>query len=137
MNELDLLNLVRSAGQEVSGDFAQVTTITFAMVVAIYYFLHQAGPRMKVFAFALYTSGMMMYYGMMIQQSSVTQGGLIALHQIPSATRSLPTQWLLGIKDSWVGTAETILVNAVFWILWLGTSYLLFFWEKPREGAES
>ena len=43
MSELDLLNLARSCGQSVNGDFAQVTTITFAIVVAIYYFLRQAG----------------------------------------------------------------------------------------------
>lgn len=48
MSELDLLNLARSCEQSISSDFAQVITITFAMVVAIYYFLHQAGIRMKI-----------------------------------------------------------------------------------------
>ena len=37
MSELDLLNLARSCGQNISSEFAQVITITFAMVVAIYY----------------------------------------------------------------------------------------------------
>ena len=37
MSEFDLLNLARSRGQSVNSDFAQVITITFAMVVAIYY----------------------------------------------------------------------------------------------------
>jgi hypothetical protein len=40
MSELDLLNLARSCGQSVRDSFAQIITITFAMVVAIYYFLH-------------------------------------------------------------------------------------------------
>ncbi len=57
MSELDLLNLARSSGQIITSDFAQVITITFAMVVAIYYFLHQAGIRMKIFAFTIYTIG--------------------------------------------------------------------------------
>lgn len=57
MSELDILNLARSRGHSISSEFAQVITITFAMVVAIYYFLHQAGSRMKVFAFAIYTCG--------------------------------------------------------------------------------
>ena len=43
MSQLDILNLARSCGQTTSSDFAQVITITFAMVIAIYYFLHQAG----------------------------------------------------------------------------------------------
>jgi hypothetical protein len=63
MSELDLLNLARSCGQSVNSDFAQVITITFAMVIATYYFLHQAGIRMKLFAFAIYTCGMLAYLG--------------------------------------------------------------------------
>ena len=63
MSELDLLSLARSCGQSVNSDFAQVITITFAMVIATYYFLHQAGIRMKLFAFAIYTCGMLAYLG--------------------------------------------------------------------------
>lgn len=70
MNEIDLLNLARGCGQSISSDFAQVITVTFAMVVAIYYFLHQAGIRMKLFAFTIYTCGMLAYYGMMLLETS-------------------------------------------------------------------
>ena len=52
MSQLEILNLARSCRQTIDSDFAQVITITFAMVVAIYYFLHQAGVRMKIFASA-------------------------------------------------------------------------------------
>jgi len=79
MSELDLLNLARSCGQTVSSDFAQVITITFAMVVAIYYFLHQAGIRMKILAFAIYTCGMLAYLGMMLLESGVNSGAQQAL----------------------------------------------------------
>jgi hypothetical protein len=44
------------------------------MVVAIYYFLHQAGIRMKVFAFTIYTCGMLAYLGMMLMESGVGVG---------------------------------------------------------------
>lgn len=44
------------------------------MVVAIYYFLHQAGIRMKVFAFAIYTCGMFAYLGMMLLESGMAMG---------------------------------------------------------------
>ncbi len=74
ISELDLLNLVRSCGQTISTDFAQVITITFAMVVAIYYFLHQAGIRMKIFAFAIYTCGMLAYLGMMLRNRALPWG---------------------------------------------------------------
>jgi len=136
LSELDLLNLARSCGQTISGDFAQVITITFAMVVAIYYFLHQAGIRMKIFAFAIYTCGMLAYLGMMLLESGVIMGALRALREIPRAEQSLPTQSYLGMRMSWVGTTATVLLNLVYWVLWLGTGYLLFFWRKPASRGE-
>jgi hypothetical protein len=133
MSELDLLNLARSCGQSISSDFAQVIGITFAMVIAIYYFLHQAGIRMKFFAFAIYTCGMLAYLGMMLLESNVGVGAQDLLHAIPEATRSLPTVHYLAVRGSWVGMTSSILLNLVYWVLWLGTGYLLFFWRKPAE----
>lgn len=133
MSQLDLLNLARSCGQNISSDFAQVITITFAMVVAIYYFLHQAGIRMKIFAFTIYTCGMLAYLGMMLMESGVGLGAQQALSAIPVTAQELPTQYYLSLRSSWVGTTSSILLNLVFWVLWLGTGYLLFFWKKPRQ----
>lgn len=133
MTELDLLNLARASGQTVSGDFAQVITITFAMVVAIYYFLHQAGIRMKLFAFAIYTCGMLAYLGMMLMESGFAIGVIKALRAIPQAAQALPTQYYLGVRSTRVGTTAPLLLNVVYWVLWLGTSYLLFFWKRPNE----
>ena len=133
MSELDLLNLARSCGQAINSDFAQVITITFAMVVAIYYFLHQAGIRMKVFAFAIYTCGMLTYLGMMLLESGVLTGTIKSLKAIPLGARTVPTQFYLGVRASPVGTISELLLNLVFWVLWLGTGYLLFFWKKPPE----
>jgi hypothetical protein len=131
MSELDLLNLARSCGQSINSEFAQVITITFAMVVAIYYFLHQAGIRMKVFAFVIYTIGVLSYLGMMLMESGVAIGVIAALRAIPAGQRSQPTLMYLGVRESWVGITSTILLNLVYWILWLGTGYMLFFWKKP------
>lgn len=133
MSQLDLLTVARSCGQNISNDFAQVITITFAMVVAIYYFLHQAGIRMKLFAFTIYTCGMLAYLGMMLMESGVGLGAQQALSAIPVTAQDLPTQSYLGLRSSWVGTTSTILLNLVYWVLWLGTGYLLFFWKKPRQ----
>jgi hypothetical protein len=135
MSELDLLNLARSCGEIISSDFAQVITITFAMVVAIYYFLHQAGIRMKIFAYTIYTIGILAYLGMMLLESNVATGALEALRAIPAAEQARPTQHFLAVRASWVGITATILINLAYWILWLGTGYLLFFWRKPSEIA--
>jgi hypothetical protein len=51
MSALELLNLARACTGNITSYFSQVITITFAMVVAIYYFLNQAKLGMKVFAF--------------------------------------------------------------------------------------
>lgn len=133
MTELDLLNLGRACGQSISSDFAQAITITFAMVVAIYYFLHQAGIWMKLFAFTIYTCGMLVYLGMMLLESNVGLAAATTLKGIPEAARSLPTAHYLGVRESWIGVTSSALLNIVFWVLWLGTGYLLFFWRKPAE----
>jgi hypothetical protein len=135
MSQLDLLNLARSGGQTVASEFAQVITITFAMVVAIYYFLHQAGIRMKIFAFVIYTFGVLAYYGMMAMESSVTLSVQGALRAIPENMRDLPIQAYLGVRASWIAKTAQFLLNLVYWILWLGTGYLLFFWKRPLEIA--
>ncbi len=135
MSEIDLLNLARSCGQTISSEFSQVVTITFAMVVAIYYFLHQAGVRMKVFAFTIYTIGILAYLGMMLMESNVGTGAVEALSAIPVAAQSRPTAHFLGVRASWVGITASILLNLVYWVLWLGTGYLLFFWRKPSDIA--
>ena len=135
MSELDLLNLARSSMQSITSDFAQIITITFAMVVAIYYFLHRAGLRMKAFAFSIYTCGMLTFFGMMLMESNVGVGAQQAMRAIPEATRSLPTAQFLGIRASWVGTFSIVLLNLLFLVLWIGTAYLLFFWRKPDESA--
>ena len=135
MSELDLLNLARSSMQSITSDFAQIITITFAMVVAIYYFLHRAGLRMKVFAFSIYTCGMLTFFGMMLMESNVGVGAQQAMRAIPETTRSLPTAQFLGVRSSWVGTFSIVLLNLLFLVLWIGTAYLLFFWRKPDESA--
>lgn len=135
MSEIDLLNLGRSCAETISGDFAQVITITFAMVVAIYYFLYQAGSGMKIFAFTIYTFGMLAYLGMMLMESNVLVGTISALEKIPEAARSAPTTNYLAVRKSGLGRASSLLLNLVFWILWLGTGYLLFFWRRVAKGV--
>ena len=59
VSELDLLNLARSTTEHQVTWFAQIITINFGMVVAIYYFLHGAKLPLKIFTFFAYGVGMM------------------------------------------------------------------------------
>ena len=61
MTELDLLAFARSAVQNEISLFTQVITITFAMIVGIYYFLNQARFMMKLFAFIAYLIGALLF----------------------------------------------------------------------------
>lgn len=72
---------------------------------------------------------------MMLMESGVLLGTVEALRAIPPSAQSSPTQSYLGMRASWVGTTSTLLLNLVYWVLWLGTSYLLFFWKDPRGSA--
>ena len=42
MSETDLLTLAHAYNETITGAFGQIITITFAMVIGIYYFLNQA-----------------------------------------------------------------------------------------------
>ena len=68
---------------------------------------------------------------MMLLESNVGFGAVQTLRVIPAAGQTRPTQYFLAVKGSWVGTTSAGLLNLAYWVLWLGTGYLLFFWRKP------
>jgi hypothetical protein len=131
MTELDLLNLARAATTNELSWFEQMITINFAMVVAIYYFLGAARLPLKLFAFTAYTIGMLVFLGEMLIETNVKAGVMEALHALPSPGR--PTAHYLAVMDSWLGQTTAIVFNSAFWILWIGTVYLLFFWKKGEH----
>jgi hypothetical protein len=135
MTELDLLNMAREHSEDVMAAFGQIVTITFAMVIGIYYFLNQAKIGLKLFAYLIYSIGMFLYFGAMIAHSNVLGGINEALHALPQDHVSRPTLYVLAVNDSWVGTLESVLITGGFWVLWLSIAYLLFFWHKAVHEA--
>ncbi|MBV9990109.1 MAG: hypothetical protein JOZ72_02365 [Alphaproteobacteria bacterium] len=133
MSELDLLNLARSATQDEVSWFAQLITINFAMVVAIYYFLHEAKLALKLFGFVAYMIGSMIYLGEMLIASNIKFAAFTMLKALPSP--SPVTRQLVGVTESWLGITTAVVFNGAFWVLWLGVFYLLFFWR--RRGPQS
>jgi uncharacterized membrane protein len=133
MTELDLLNLARGATANEISWFAQILTINFAMVVAIYYFLNQAKLALRIFGFVAYMIGMLMYWGEMLIEANVKAAALAALKGLPSA--SGPARQFIGVSQSWLGLTTSVVFNLSFWILWIGVFYLLFFWKKAAHEA--
>jgi hypothetical protein len=130
MTEADLLNLAHTYSQDIPSAFGQIITITFAMIVGVYYFLNQAKIGLRIFAYIAYSMGMFLYFGFMLGSSYVARGVYLALRALPAGHTSPATDVFLQVADSWLTAVQTVLINGGFWVLWLGVGYLLFFWRK-------
>ncbi len=131
MTELDLLNLARATTANEIGYFTQMITINFAMIVAIYYFLSQARLAMKLFSFAAYMVGMLLFFAQMLFETNLKFSVLATLKAVPHL--SPVSARYLELYDSWLATVSSVLFNGAVWILCLGIFYLLFFWRKSPE----
>jgi hypothetical protein len=130
VTELDLLNLARSTTANEVSMFGEVIAINFAMIVAIYYFLHQANIAIRIFAFVAYSFGSIMYLSQMLIEANIKGTVFTALKALPVASLSVVSQHYLEVNDSWLGYVASFTFNGAFYILWLGVFYLLFFWRK-------
>ena len=137
MSELDLLNLARSTTEHEVTWFAQMITINFGMVVAIYYFLHGAKIALKIFAFFAYSVGMAVLFGEMLVETNVKAGVIEALRALPSEHLSRPTIHYIAVFDSWVSLVTRITFNLSVWLFWLGVFYLLFLWKRHSKQLDS
>ena len=133
MTELDLLTLARSTTANEISLFTQVVTINFAMVVGLYYFLHRARTAIKVFAFAVYLIGMLLFLGEMLLEASLRVTLIASLKALPHP--SAVAQEYMGLNDTWLAHATSLLFNGAFWVLVIGMGYLTFFWDKDAENA--
>ncbi len=136
MSELDLLNLARSTTEHQVTWFAQMVTINFGMIVAIYYFLHGAKLPLKIFTFFAYSVAMLVLLGEMLVETNIKAGVIEALRALPSEQLSRPSAHYLGVFDSWVSLVTRITFNLSVWLFWLGVFYLLFFWKERQLNSE-
>ena len=137
MSELELLNLARSATEHQVAWFAQMLTINFAMVIAIYYFLNTAKMTLKLFSFFAYSVGMLVLLGQMLGEANVKAGVIEALRALPAAQLSRPSVYYLAFCDSWLALVTHITFNLSVWLLWTGVSYLLFFAQQHWKPGQT
>lgn len=137
MTQIDLINLALSITSAITADFGQIITITFAMVIGIYYFLNSARLGMKIFAFIAYSIGMLMYFGRMIDAGNLTLGIIEQLSAIPQKDWSRPVAHFMAVRGSWVNLLTEGMINVGFWVLWVGIFWLLFFWKKEDRSGPS
>lgn len=132
MTELDLLNLARAATQDEVTWFTQMITISFAMVIAAYYFLHQADLLTRIIAFGAYLVGMLIFWGEMLIESNLKFATMAALKAMPHL--SPVTEQYVGVNSGWLGETVGIVFSSSFWVLWGGIFYLVFLWKKAVRG---
>ena len=138
MGETELIGMVRDVNAQYAVLFGQIITINFAMIVAIYYFLHRSGFLFRIAAFGFYAIGMLALIGMMLEQANYKNQALLALQALPAAKRSPVADSLLAVNQSWVFQTTSFFLNASLWVLFAVVAYLLFWWrgdpERPGRG---
>jgi hypothetical protein len=135
MSEGDLLAIGRSATEHLVAWFGQMLTITFAMIVAIYYFLKDARFSLRLFTFLAYTLGMTVLLGVMLVESNIKLGATEALQAMPRDQLSGPALYYLALSHSWMTMVVNLTFNLSVWVLWFGVLYLLFFAGKHWRQA--
>jgi hypothetical protein len=133
MGETELIGMIRDVNAQYAVLFAQIITINFAMIVAIYYFLHRAALLFKVAAFGFYATGMLALIGLMLEQANFKTEALAALLAIPAGQRSLIAQSILDLHRSWLSRATGIFLDVSLWVLFAAVAYLLFLWRGDPE----
>jgi multisubunit Na+/H+ antiporter MnhG subunit len=134
MSEHELLELLQSYDDAQQSSIAQVISLHLVMIAAVFYFLHRSGLIMKLAVFVLYALGNAMYVALMYNVSHRIVGTREELAALAASETASPiTEAVLRhTGESW-SNAQAIITNVSFLALWLGTTYLLFFWKRPKD----
>jgi hypothetical protein len=132
MTEADFIAMIRDVNAQYATLFAQVITINFAMIVAIFYFLHRASLKLKLASFVFYAVGMVTLLGLMLQQANFKSLALQGLESLPEGERSIVGIGIIALNNDWLFTASRFFLNASIWVLFAVIAYLLFWWRGDR-----
>ena len=134
MSEFELVQIVEAATAQMTVLIGQIIAINFAMMVAIYYFLNQAGRALKIAAFVLYSLGSFMFLLLAVRESNIAVAAGTSLRALGYDGLSAVPRAMADFNGSWQALALNVTINLSFWALWLGVVFLLFFWRK-RPGS--
>lgn len=131
MSEFEVIQLLQYAAEQITGIVGQMITINFAMIVAIYYFLHRSGLAFKIAAFTFYSLGMLLYSLLAIRQSVVILGAQDLLDAEGSDLRAGPVlSAMISFGETLPAVLLNITLNAAILALWIGVFCLTFFWKS-------
>lgn len=133
MNQAELFNLVLQVQDQYGMLFAEVITINFAMIVAIFYFLHRLALGLKAAVYGFYLIGMITLSGLMLHAANVKALAVGAMQAIAPAERSPVIAGYLDLQDRWLFIAIGLFQNLSLWALALAVTYMLFAWRHPDD----
>jgi hypothetical protein len=140
MTQAELFNLVQQVHDQYGALFAEVITINFAMIVAIFYFLHRLPLVLRGAVYGFYLIGMITLSGLMLHAANVKALAIATMQAIAPAERSPVIAGYLALQDSWLFIAVGVFQNLSLWALVLAVTYMLFAWRHPdaqKAAAES
>lgn len=137
MSQTDLFNLVQQVQDQYGTLFAHVITINFAMIVAIYYFLHRTRFVFRIAAFGVYLIGMLTLVGLMLQQANFKKLVLQEMQAMASTGQAAMVANFLQLQESWLFQSARLFQNLSLWILIVVIGYMLFFWKNPTTADRS
>jgi hypothetical protein len=137
MGESELFGIIRDCNVQYASLFGQMITINFAMIVAIYYFLHRASVKLKLAAFLFYLIGMLSLVGLILTQANIKNYAVLALAALPPDRLSSVGASYLVFRTSWLAVATVTFMNASMWVMVAVVAYLLFCWRGDRDARRS
>ena len=134
MNESELFDVIEGVHTIYAALLGMVITINFAMIVAVWTFLHRAALAMRVAAFAFYLVGMGLLTAMLVQQAHIRDHALSSLRNVPNVDHSHFIALFLSTQDDVWFRVVWLAQHMAPALLVLGVAYLLFAWKgRPVE----
>jgi hypothetical protein len=133
MGETELIGIIRDVNAQYAVLFGQIITINFAMIVAIYYFLHRSALLFRIAAFGFYAIGMLALVGLMLEQANFKAQALKALAALPPGRHSPVSDTIVALHHEWLFRATGFFLNASLWVLFAAIAFLLFWWRGDPD----
>lgn len=132
MTEPQLIEMVRTSTDSMTNLFGHLISITFAMIVATYYFLNRSRLLLKLLAIVVYGVGFLMFVGMMLEASNLKRVALAALADLPDGG-SIVARQIVALHEGWLFQTTSGFMNGALWLLALAVVFILFIWKRPAE----
>lgn len=133
MSEAEILSLLENYTEQQMQLIIQVVSLHFALVVAVFYFLHRSGLAMKLAVFALYSLGNLLFLGLIYNLTLKVVAARTDLSEMRQAGIELSaiSRTVLDHIPPFSNIASLV-ANTAFVALWIGAIYFLFFWNKKE-----